>query len=140
MKECPGTDALVTVAEALDWEVTSALEHLRTCDDCRARLAVLTAAHLSYAETAPISENVVARITGALAEAARQEQTVARSAERAAQIVESLLVGATAAAVIVSAGVGLGEDPAALAMAFITGAGGALAWRRLAANRTALSH
>lgn len=51
-----------------------------------------------------------------------------------------LLAGATAVALVVSAGIRLGEGIAPLTMAFITGAGGVLAWRFLSANRTSSSH
>lgn len=121
MMECPGSDALATIAAALDWNVEEALEHVRTCADCRGRLATLTATHAAFQADEMVPEYVVARITGAIAGEARGNAERARAGERTARAIEAVLAGATALVIVLAAGTP-SANVAALAATFAIGA------------------
>ena len=114
MRECPDSDAIVSIADALDWEVAEGLQHLQTCADCRARIATLQAARSALLDAQPVEALVLDRITDALSEAAHHERVRARRTQRWASVAEAVLAGAAAPVVLVSGGVQIGSMAAVL--------------------------
>jgi predicted anti-sigma-YlaC factor YlaD len=121
MKECPDTDAIVSIADALDWDVAEGLHHLQTCDECRARIEALRSTRTALSETEPVDDAVLARIAGALHTEARAERTRARDAHRWASALETVLAAVAAPTVLVASGIEIGSMTACL----LTGALGA---------------
>ena len=82
MNHCLSTDAILTIGDALGWDVQDGLRHLQTCEECRAQLEVLRLARDGFVETEPIDAAVLGRIATAVSAAARSEQQRARAGER----------------------------------------------------------
>src|SRR5688500_11385136 len=103
MIECPGSDVLVTVADALDWNAQEVLAHMHGCPDCRARLAAIAQTHEAFAPER-VPDHVMARIDESIAKAARSEAVVEAKKGHAARGVEMVLAGATGAMIALTAG------------------------------------
>ena len=132
MIECPGSDALITVADALDWNPQDVITHMHDCADCRARLATITQTHRAFIPEA-VPDHVLARIDESIAKAARGEAAVAVRKSNAARGVEMVLAGATGAMIALTAGTAP-VDSAALGGAFALFALAPLALSRLNSN------
>jgi hypothetical protein len=117
MIECPGSDALVTITDALDWNAQEVLAHMHTCPDCRARLAAIAQTHDAYAPEA-VPDYLMARIDDSIAKAARTEAAAAGKRAHAARGVEMVLAGATGAMIALTAGTSP-ANVAALAGTFV---------------------
>jgi predicted anti-sigma-YlaC factor YlaD len=114
MKECPDTDAIVTIADALEWDVVEGLRHLQTCDDCRARLDTLQVARAALSETQPVDAALLARVAHAVSVEAQDERERTRRTERRASALEALLAGVAAPVVLISSGFEIGSVAAGL--------------------------
>jgi hypothetical protein len=121
MKECTDTDAIVTVAAALDWNVAEGLRHLTTCDDCRARIDMLRVTHAAMSEVDAVPDAALARVADALRAEARAERGRARRADRWANALEAALAGVGAPLVLASSGIEIGS----IAVGLVTAALGA---------------
>ncbi len=55
-EHCLDTDALVSVASALEWAVPARLDHLAACERCRARLAELASLQSELTAAVPLAE------------------------------------------------------------------------------------
>ena len=121
MNECPGTDAIIAVADALSWNVSDGLRHLQTCDECRARLEVLQLTRSGFMESEPVEPEVLQRISAALGAAAEAERERARERERWGSLAEAVLAGVAALIILVSSGIEI-RDLTSLVAAFGGGA------------------
>lgn len=109
MRHCPGTNDLITIAEALEWKVAEGLEHLQGCEDCRAQLATLQGARAALVDTEPIDAATVERLASALRAEAERERARAQFAHRWMNATEVVLAGMTAVVVLVSSGIRIGS-------------------------------
>ena len=105
MNSCPGTDALATIAGALEWDVETGIRHLSSCESCAHQLGVLRDVRLAYEIDAPLPAGMERRITSALHEAAFREEKRTRRAQGIGDLIEAILAGATALAVVNTGGV-----------------------------------
>ena len=112
MKACPDIDAMVTIADALHWDVDEGLRHLQTCADCRARVHVLAATHAALSEEEHVDDVTLAQITSALSSASRSEQSAERRTERRLSVVEAILAAVAAPVALVSGGASADSVPA----------------------------
>jgi hypothetical protein len=104
MTRCPGTDALTTIASALEWDVEDGMRHLSSCAACAAQLHALQATHEAFEETSEVAGADVDRIMSAIAQQAEQEHTRGRRAQTLGDVIEALLAGATAVTVVSASG------------------------------------
>ena len=130
MKECLDTDAIVTVAAALDWDVAEGLRHLTTCDDCRARIDTLRVTHAAMSEISAVPDDALARVTDAVRAEAREERGRTRRADRWASALEAALAGVGAPLVLASSGIEIGSTAVGL-VAAVLGAALLLGGKRL---------
>ena len=100
MKNCPGTDALTTVASALEWDVQGGVRHLNSCPECAQRLHALQVTHDVYEESEELAARDVDGIMTVLASAAEQERVSGQRKEVWGNIIEAMLAGASAVAVV----------------------------------------
>jgi hypothetical protein len=100
MKDCPGTDALATVASALDWDVEGGVRHLSSCPDCAQRLQALQLTHEAYDESEELAPRTVDRIMNTLANAAEHERARGQRTQVFGNVIEALLAGCSAVAVV----------------------------------------
>ena len=100
MKDCPSTDALATIAGALEWDVESGMRHLNSCTQCAQQLHALQSTHNAYEERAEITATEVNSIMQAIAQESAREQVRGRRTRTLGDIVEALLAGGTAVTVI----------------------------------------
>lgn len=117
MKECLDTDAIVTVAAALDWDVAESLRHLNTCDDCRARIDTLRVTHAAMSEVSPVPDDALARVGDALRAEAREERAHGRRADRWASALEAAFACVGAPLVLASSGIEIGSTAVGLVAA-----------------------
>jgi hypothetical protein len=130
MRSCPETDAIVTIAEMLNWNVAAGLQHLQTCTDCRARIEALQLARAALTETETVDAATIARITAVVETEARNERARGHTAERWASALEAVLAGITAPLVLVSSNIELGSVAAGV-LTFVLGAAFLVYGRRL---------
>lgn len=109
MTRCPDTDALVAVGDALGWNINDGLQHLRSCETCRATLETLQLTRSALHDAEPVDDATLARITAALAAERRSERTRSRNTQRWTNTIEALLAGAAAPALLVSSGIEIGS-------------------------------
>jgi hypothetical protein len=100
MKDCPSTDALATIAGALEWDVEAGMRHLNSCALCAEQLQMLQITHDAYEERAEISPSDVNSIMQAIAQESARERVRGRRTRTLGDIVEALLAGGTAVTVI----------------------------------------
>jgi anti-sigma factor RsiW len=62
MTDCLDSDILTAVGQALDWDVDEPLDHLGTCQSCRATLATLAATRNTLARQVAVDPKLVDRI------------------------------------------------------------------------------
>jgi predicted anti-sigma-YlaC factor YlaD len=111
MSDCPGTDALATIAGALEWDVDEGVKHLTSCDACREQLRALRDVYVAYEASESVPEHVLARVGSAVAHEAARERSRGRKVENVGDVIEAILAGATAMAVLQTGGL---DVPAAL--------------------------
>lgn len=104
MSNCPGTDALVTIAGALAWDVDEGIRHLTSCVQCREQLQLLASVHGTYDEYDDLNAQTIAQITQMLAAEAGQEARRGRRVRAMGDVAEALLAGGTAVAVVSASG------------------------------------
>jgi hypothetical protein len=104
MKDCPGSDALTTIASALDWDVDSGLRHLSTCTDCAQQLRSVESTHAAYDERVAVPERVVSAITNRLSQEAALESARGQKTQSIGNVIEALLAGGTAVTVLNTGG------------------------------------
>lgn len=114
MRECLSTDAIVTIGDALSWEVTEGLRHLQICDECRTQMETLQLIRAAFAETEPIDAANFGRISEALRAAGRSERARMQRAQRWANLIEPMMAGITALFVLISSGIEIGSIGAGL--------------------------
>ena len=117
MKECLDTDAIVTVAAALDWDVAEGLRHLNSCDDCRARIETLRVTHAAMSEVNAVPDAALARVADAVRAQAREERGRGRRAHRWASALEAALAAVGAPLVLASGGIEIGSTAVGLVAA-----------------------
>jgi hypothetical protein len=100
MKNCPGTDALTTVASALEWDVEGGVRHLSSCSECAQRLHALQLTHEVYDESEELVARDVDSIMNMLAGAADRERARGQRTQVFGNVIEALLAGASAVAVV----------------------------------------
>ena len=120
MKECFDTDTIVTIGNALNWEVAEGMRHLQTCDECRARTKALQTAHTALTETEAVDDAVVDRIDALLLAETRSERARVRSSRRRVNVIETVMAGITALVVLVSGGI-IPGSAAAWVISFASG-------------------
>jgi hypothetical protein len=130
MGSCPDTDAIVTIAEALSWDVADGLQHVQECADCRARLEALQLTRAAFTALEAVDDATIASISAALGVEATRERTRARHAELWAGVFEAVLAGVAGPLVLVSSGIELGSITAG-ALTFALGAAFFVYGRRL---------
>ncbi|HET9439840.1 MAG TPA: hypothetical protein VFO52_06700 [Longimicrobiales bacterium] len=104
MSNCPGADALVTIAGALAWDVDEGIRHLTSCVQCRNQLQLLASVHGTYDGYDDLSEQALAQITLTLSAEAEREAHRGRRARAVGDVAEALLAGGTAVAVVSASG------------------------------------
>ena len=114
MNHCPGTDALTTIAGALEWDVEQGIAHLGSCASCGGQLRALRDVRTAYAAEERLPDVVTQKITAALAEAAALERTRRKRSQNLGDVVEALLAGGTALAILNTGGM---DVPAVLSAA-----------------------
>jgi anti-sigma factor RsiW len=139
MSECLGTDAILAIGDALDWDISEGLRHLETCGECRTRLEALRLTRLAFVETEPVDPALVRRISAAVNAAARTEKNRARQRQRWVGAVEPLVAGLTGLIVLVSSGIQI-ESTAAGLLGFALGATLIVGGRVLARSVPELGH
>jgi hypothetical protein len=105
MTGCPDTDAILTIGDALNWDVAEGLRHLDSCDECRTQLEVLRLTRVGFSEAEPVDAEVLRRISAALGAAARRERSQVRLRERVTYSIEVFMAGVTALIILVSTGI-----------------------------------
>jgi hypothetical protein len=108
------------IGEALDWNVAEGLQHLGSCEDCRAQLETLQLTRSVFVEAEPVDAAVLQRISAAVNAAAATELRATRTQGRATLWLEALLAGATGLIVLVSSGVPI-DRPGTAALGFALG-------------------
>jgi hypothetical protein len=88
MSDCPSTDIL---------------DHVHSCEDCRAQLATMMATSEAFT-TETVPEHILARIDSAIAQAARTETVKQRARSRVARAAEAVLAGATGIMIALTTG------------------------------------
>lgn len=131
MNDCPDTDAIVAVGDALDWKIAEGLRHLQTCDECRDQIDVLQLARMAFAETEVVDVMVTRRVAAALGSAARDERASDRGRKRWINVVEPIAAGVAALLLLRSSGVHV-ESVTAAALGFALGALAIIAGKALA--------
>ena len=94
MKSCLDVDTLTSVGQALDWDVAQ-LDHVHTCDECRAQLEVLKTARAILTDEEPVRPDFADGVLAAILQRANQEQP----AKAWIVWLNPVLAGMTAAAV-----------------------------------------
>ena len=138
MNDCMGTDALASIAAALEWKLDAGLEHLRTCAECRTRLAVMVSIHQAVALEIDVPEKTLTSIGQAIKRESDLERGRSRNIEVFVKGAEALLAGVTAVVAVISARVDLGGSVLPLAVAFAIGSSATLLWGP--GNSDALAH
>jgi hypothetical protein len=122
MSQCLSADAIVSIGDALQWDVQQGLQHLQACEECRAQIDALRLTRSSFAEAEPVDEGVLRRITAAVGDAARDERERTRSRTAWTQAFEAAMAGVTALMIVVSARIPV-DSVAIAVVAFGLGAG-----------------
>ena len=134
MTSCPGTDALATIAGALDWDVEQGIKHLSNCESCASNLDALRSVHAGFDVREEVPENVVANIAAAITESARQERARGKRVQSLGDVIEAALAGFTALAVVNTGGLEVGA--AVNASVFAVVATSLFAYRVLRSNHS----
>lgn len=134
---CPGADALATIAAALDWNVEHGLRHLDTCAVCAEQLHALQLTHDAFEERVAVSDDVVARISHLIAAEAQQETRRERQRNKLGNVIEAILAGLTGVVVASSGGVGVAR--AATVLIFGAVAMSVFAYRVFASSQATAS-
>jgi hypothetical protein len=121
MTECVGTDALLTIGDALEWNVAEGIRHVETCDECRAELEAMRLTRAALRETEALDAAVVDRISTAVGAAARRERSEVRRRHRWIDALEPVVAGIAALIVLTSSGIGIASAATAL-LGFTLGA------------------
>ena len=127
MNECPSADALTTIASALEWNTERGLHHLAACANCQSRLAVLQLAHAAYLTAEQVPDATIARISDALSSEAEHARSRNTRGQQLGHLIEALIAGATAVAVVAAGGLPVSSD--LRVMAFVVVASGMLVYR-----------
>lgn len=122
MSECPETDVIVTIGDALNWRVEEGLRHLRVCEECNARIELLPLTRAALTSIEPVVDAVLDNVCDALRAAARAERNRERRAGRWTAAVETALSGTTAVIIVISSGIEIGNVAAGVSVfAFAAG-------------------
>lgn len=105
MNTCPGTDALTTIAGALEWDVDAGIRHLSSCEACADQLRALRDVRIAYETHELLPHGIEQRITHALHEEGLREGRRTRRGRSAGDLIEAILAGGTALAVVNTGGV-----------------------------------
>jgi hypothetical protein len=120
MSRCPDTDTILTIGDALHWDVQEGLRHLQTCEDCRSQIDVLRLAHAGFADAEAVAPAVLQSVSGAVATAAARDRERRRTTDVLAQWIEPILAGVTALITVSSSRVPI-DSVGAAAAAFAIG-------------------
>ena len=132
MTNCPGTDALATIAGALEWDVEQGIKHLSTCETCARNLHALRSVHDTYDVREEVPETVLTRISATITESAQQERARGKRVQSLGDVIEAALAGLTALVVVNTGGLEVGA--AANASVFAVVATSLFAYRVLRSN------
>jgi anti-sigma factor RsiW len=121
MNECPSADALVTIGDALNWDVAEGLRHLERCDECRAELEGMRLTRTALLESEAMDEAAIGRVTAAIGGAAREERGRSQLRRNWTSAAEPLVAGVAAVIVLMSSGIRVTSAAEAL-LAFSLGA------------------
>lgn len=139
MSECPGTDALTTIASALDWDVENGMRHLNSCAACAEQLRALQITRESYEESAEIGRQDVDRILRTVSAAADRERMRNRRKHAVGNVIEAMLAGGTAVTVLNASGAGAGADALPATLTFVVVALALLSYRVFASSHATAS-
>ena len=94
MKECPESDALVTVEEALSWDAESAMRHVLTCEVCLSEIRQVERLHMVLDQemdpTPDFADRVVAALPQAAGSASQPEESRSRLVSAAIFVVATV--------------------------------------------------
>jgi hypothetical protein len=134
---CPGADALATIAGALDWDVQHGLQHLNTCNACAEQLRALQFTHDAFEDSIPLGDDVVARITHLVSVEARHDKTREQRRYKLGNAIEAALAGLTG--VVVASGGGVGLSGGATTVVFAAVAAVVFGYRVFASSHASAS-
>ena len=121
MNDCLSTEAIVSIGDALGWDIAEGLRHLKTCDDCGAAMETLRLTREAFLQTAPVDAAVLQRIAASMGVSAEHERRRARVAMRWTEWMDAGIAGLAALLVLVSSRVPIDDAGTAL-LAFTMGA------------------
>src|SRR5574341_153275 len=121
MSECPDTDTMVTIGEALNWRIADGIQHLQSCVDCRARIEALGITRARLMETEPVADPAAAKISALLHAELRREQICAQAGRRWAKLIEPFMAGISAVVIMGSSGIAI-RSMLTVAVSFALGA------------------
>lgn len=139
MNECPGTDALTTIASALEWDVDNGVRHLNSCATCAEQLRALQVTRESYDESIEVSRQDVDGILRKISVAADQERTRDRRKHTVGNFVEAMLAGGTAVTVLSASGSGVSAAALPGALTFAVVAAAVFSYRVFASSQATAS-
>lgn len=134
MTHCPGTDALATIAGALEWDVEQGIKHLSSCESCASNLHALRSVHDTFDVREEVPESVVAGIRAAISASAQQESARGKRVQSFGDVIEAALAGLTALAVVNTGGLDVGST--VNASVFVVVATSLFAYRVMRSNHS----
>jgi hypothetical protein len=118
--DCPDVDVLIALGVALEWEVDGVLEHVASCDGCRAQLRELSELRHVLAEG-------VAPRAGFADEVMQVLPTEGSSRAWATRFALGLVASCTTAVALAAASSGTGSDRTVVALPLVSLVAGAAA-------------
>ena len=131
MTDCLDSDILTAVGQALDWDVDEPLDHLGTCQSCRATLATLAATRNTLAREVAVDPELIDRIMTQLPVHQAEESRSART-WKPVMVLNAGMVMITTMGVAAMAGAQSGGPLPGwpVAMAGLVAAMGYVSWQR----------
>ncbi len=131
MTDCVDSDTLTAVGQALDWDVDEPLDHLGTCQSCRATLATLAATRQALANEEVVAPELVDRIMTQLPVNQAEEPGSARTWNPVVVLNAGLVMITTMAVAVMAAAQSGGPLPSwPVAAAGLVAAMGYVSWQR----------
>ena len=131
MTDCVDSDTLTAVGQALDWDVDEPLDHLGTCQSCRATLATLAATRQALANEEVVAPELVDRIMTQLPVNQAEEPGSARTWNPVVVLNAGLVMITTMAVAVMAAAQSGGPLPGwPVAAAGLVAAIGYVSWQK----------